>query len=149
MVVCSYLIQYTRWKWGKSPARIDFWYPILVQNDNKKKNKGSQMEHTDKKIFKKNLSSITPYHKLNIKRFLVWCECLNHHFRSVFLPRHCSLQNGFGPFKLYILMRIKLRANLKEALFFLSLLNRCILTTSSAAWRRNKMKSHSLIFSRG
>jgi hypothetical protein len=40
--VGSNLIQYTRWKWGKSP--------ILVQNDKKiKKNKGSQMGHTDKK----------------------------------------------------------------------------------------------------
>jgi hypothetical protein len=50
----SNLIQYTRWKWGKSHARIDFRHPILVQNEKKiKKNKGSQMGHTDKKKYLK------------------------------------------------------------------------------------------------
>jgi hypothetical protein len=34
-------------------ARINFLHPILVQNDNKKKNIGSQMGHTDKKYLSK------------------------------------------------------------------------------------------------
>ena len=45
----SRLIQHTRWKWGKSHARIDsctqFWLKLKIQ-----KNVGSQMRHTDKKI---------------------------------------------------------------------------------------------------
>jgi hypothetical protein len=54
--VGSNLIQYTRWKWDKSHARIDFRHPILIQNDNKKrKRKVAKWGTPTKKYLKKTI----------------------------------------------------------------------------------------------
>jgi hypothetical protein len=101
-----------RWKWGKSHARIDFQYPILVQNDNKKKNKGSQMGNTDKKILKKRIQKSLVFRVLNFLSlglcfefgvsFRMGCSLSTSQNQGSSLPRmlfffNTKLKHAIGP----------------------------------------------------